>query len=243
MTPPRARPLVLVHGAWHQPSIWDQLVACLPEDVDVLRVDLPSSDMDRERLGDGTTDIDAIRAGIRELVRRHPGQPVTVVAHSYAGIPVSQALTTQDSTSVGRVVYVGAALLGVGESLLKAAGGAPPPWWKISSDRRVVDVINPEAVFYHDVLDPALVEAALSALRHQSYASLTRPVASAPAPDIPSTYIVLDDDHAFPPAAQQVMASGTSRIRHLHTSHSPFLSAPQALASLVLEPGTVAETA
>ena len=50
---------------------------------------------------------------------------------------------------------------------------------------------------------------------------------------MPSTYVICEQDHAIPPFAQEAMARRAGEVIRMNTGHSPFLSQPQALASLL----------
>jgi pimeloyl-ACP methyl ester carboxylesterase len=53
--------------------------------------------------------------------------------------------------------------------------------------------------------------------------------------DIPSTYIVAEQDQAISLALQEKMAAQATEIRRLAGGHSPFLSRPGELAALIDE--------
>ncbi len=74
---------------------------------------------------------------------------------------------------------------------------------------------------------------AAAQLRHQRLSSFTQKLTCASWREVPTDYIVLDQDGAIPPVAQQAMAARATRVHHLETSHSPFLSKPAELAELL----------
>ena len=230
--------LVLVHGAWHGPQAWD-LVAAHLTGVDTHAVSLPSAGGVPSALADMHSDAAVVQQAVREVMRDRPGSPVTVVAHSYAGIPVTQALAADErdpgGTGVSRMVFVSAFLLDAGESLISAVGGEAPPWWSVHPGEGYLDPLDPVTRFYHDVRDPELIKTAISRLRHQSWPSFTQPLTRAAWRDLPSTFVVLGQDRAIPVPAQEAMAQRATRIRRMDTSHSPFLSQPAQLAELILE--------
>ncbi|GII59172.1 hypothetical protein Pth03_75610 [Planotetraspora thailandica] len=222
--------LLLVHGAYHRPWVWDRVIEQLP-DVDVHTVACPSSGSDLGALGTLQDDADTVAAAVAAI-----DGPVVVVAHSYAGSVVTEALAGADN--VNRIVYLAAAMVDEGESLLGSAGGVPPSWWLISKDEGpeggVIRVAEDEAkdVFYGDV-DPELAAEAIEKLVPASYSSQTGPVSRAAWHTIPSTYIICTADNAIPPFAQEAMAQRAKRVHRLDSSHSPFLSMPSELAALL----------
>lgn len=100
---------------------------------------------------------------------------------------------------------------------------------------------NPISRFYHDV-PLQLAEHATSLLKKHSKASFASPVSYAPWKYIPSTYIVADEDRIAARENQERMArqeggmwsEGLSLGEvHVSTSHSPFLSRPEWMSTLI----------
>ena len=93
--------MLLVHGAWHGPWVWADLQAELGAlGWRTRTVQLPSSSRTADPAGVGpgvAEDAAAVRRAIDDI-----GGPVVVLAHSYGGIPVSQA--TAGATEVVHVV-------------------------------------------------------------------------------------------------------------------------------------------
>ncbi|MEE6257859.1 alpha/beta hydrolase [Plantactinospora sonchi] len=221
--------LLLVHGAWHGPWAWQPLIEQLA-DIDVHTVTLPSSGHDPAALGDLYEDAAVVKAAVAAI-----NGPVTVVAHSYGGAPVTEALDAADN--VRRIVYLAAFQLDVGDSLFSSAGGVAPPWWEVHEDATLkaggyIRALRPLETFYGDV-DPETAEEAVSRLGLQSSASTEQPVTRAAWHTIPSTYIVCEADNALPPFAQEIMAKRAERVRRMNSAHSPFLSQPAELAALI----------
>ncbi|RDI22148.1 alpha/beta fold hydrolase [Lentzea flaviverrucosa] len=207
--------LLLVHGAWHGSWCWDLLVPELRSRGWTTSVlDLPSAS-------------GAPAAGVREdaeVVRAAIGAldgPVTVLAHSYAGVPVGEAAQAAD-----RLVYLAAHLLEPGESVVSPLGG---PWYEPGT--KLLDVPEPARdLLFADVPDERAAWAA-ARLRPQSARSFEEPVTAAAWRTVPTTSILCADDVIFPaPFADRLRARGALR---LPGSHSPFLSRPAELADLI----------
>jgi pimeloyl-ACP methyl ester carboxylesterase len=213
---------VLVHGAWHGSWCWNKLADEL-DDRPVRTVDLPSA-------GDAAAGLCDDAEVLRDAVTSIDG-PVMVTAHSYGGMVASRALT--GLANVRHVVYLCAFVLDEHDSLLSAAGGAPLPWWQVRDDG-FVDPDNPERIFFND-LPSSVAATAAAALRPQSYRAFNDEQAAAAWRTIPSTYLVATDDHAIPADAQRAMAQRCGRTFELISSHSPFLSHPDYVASLLRE--------
>ncbi|RAY15578.1 alpha/beta hydrolase [Actinomadura craniellae] len=214
--------LVLVHGAWHGAWCWERLVDRLP-DVDVRTVSLPSSGSDVASLGDLYDDARAVRAAA------DTGGPVVVCAHSYGGLPVTEA--AGGLPGVRRLVYLAAFQLDEGESLLDAVGGPTPDWVEDHGDHTGPPP-HPEEVFYGDV-DPETAAASVARLTNQSLPALSQPLTRVAWKSIPSTYVICEKDAALPVPAQEAMSGRSERVLRMDASHSPFLSCPGALADLL----------
>ncbi|MGY1750145.1 alpha/beta fold hydrolase [Modestobacter sp. SYSU DS0511] len=229
--------VVLVHGAWHGSWCWEKVVPLLEQQgLAVRTVDLPSTGPDVDALGSLDDDVATLTAVLDEV----PG-PKVLVGHSYGGLPITEAGAGRDD--IAHLVYVCAFMLGVGESLLDAAGGQPMSWWQVSEDGRSITAGRPESVFYDDC-DPEEAAAAVARLTPQSMSSCTTPLRVAAWETVPSTYVVADADPELPQAVQEMMAAGKAgQVRHIDSAHSPFFSRPAELTALLVEVARAVEPA
>ncbi|MFD0149493.1 alpha/beta hydrolase [Streptomyces sp. NPDC055721] len=219
MTDKTSRPLLLlVHGAWHGAWSWDKPASVLRgADHRVHTVDLPSAG--------GLTGVEADAQTIRAALGRIDG-PVVLVAHSYGGIPVTQAAA--EAGNVSHLVYLAAYQLDIGESLLGFHGAS------VSPDTEATQPVpeNPIPVFYGDV-ERREAEEAAERLVPQSTKSFGDALTRAGWRTVPSTYIVCEDDRALPVESQELMAARSGTVHRMASSHSPFLSRPAELAALL----------
>ena len=221
MTEPKN--LVLVHGAWHGPECWHLLVPELESrGWAVSTVDLPSTWGTPE-----TGMLDDARA-VRQHLDTVDG-PVTVLGHSYGGVPVSEAAET--APNVRRLIYLAAHMLEVGESVVKPLGG---PWFPPEAE--FAPGAEPLEAYYHDV-PRGQAEEAVAHLRPQSARAFTEELTRASWRTLPSALIVCDDDRSMPELfIKRALTEKMARVvRHLPGSHSPFLSRPANLADMVDE--------
>lgn len=219
--------VLVVPGAWHKPDHFRLLVGEL-SDVDVHTVTLTSSGDDPSALRDMHGDADVIARAAAAI-----DGPVVVVAHSYGGVPTTQAF--RQAGNVARIIYLAAFQLLAGESLISAGGGSLMSWTRRRRQKGIgdyVDVVSPMTVFYNDV-EAVTAQSAVAQLGSQSYASMTQPLTATAWQTIPSTYVICEADNAIPVAAQELMAGRADDVVRLPTSHSPFLSRPAALAGLI----------
>jgi pimeloyl-ACP methyl ester carboxylesterase len=161
---------------------------------------------------------------IRERLDRIGG-PVAIVAHSYGGIPVTQAAGEADNVS--HIIYLAALQLDEGSSLTPSDDEFP------TQDGDVLPPPDdPHNLFYADVTaDEA--DRAVARLRPQSIRSFTEVLTRVAWKTVPSTYVVCEQDNVLPPAFQEQMASRSATVHRLLTGHSPFLSSPAEVAKLI----------
>ncbi len=218
--------VLLVHGAWHGGWAWDPVVDRLEAlGIPVRTVDLPSSGDDVEALGDLAADVTAIEAAMAAVEG-----PVVLVGHSYGGIPI----TAVDDDRVRHLVYVAAFMLDEGDSLFGSLGGEAPDWIEVVGDGAATRANRPRDIFYADV-DDEVAEICAGRLTLQSLSSFTDELGHAAWKDVPSTYLLAEHDRAIPPPAQEAMSARASTVVRLPTSHSPFLSQPDAVVARVTD--------
>jgi pimeloyl-ACP methyl ester carboxylesterase len=220
--------IVLVHGAWHGSWCWDLLrkeLAALGRRSHV--VDLPSTTGPAHG-------VEADAKVIREKVDSIDG-PVLLVGHSYGGIPVSQAAV--GAPNVAHLAYLAAFQIEAGESLMSTAGRELPPELKMIPVRD-----DPIGTMYSDVpTEPA--REAVARLRPQSALSWQEKQVGAAWQDIPSTYVVCEQDKSLPPEAQEVMSQRATAVRRLPTGHSLMVSMPAEVAALLDELASAVDNA
>ncbi|MFF3787796.1 alpha/beta fold hydrolase [Streptomyces sp. NPDC001933] len=211
---------LLVHGAWHGAWCWERLTPMLHHRGWRTKVvDLPSAG--------GLTGMKEDARVIREALDAIDG-PVIVVAHSYGGIPATQAVAGAEN--VARMVFLSAFQLDIGESLLDFYGMPTP------SEPKDYEPIpdNPIAMFYGD-LPRNDAEEAVKQLVPQSGRSFSDPLTAAGWHIVPSTYVICENDQALPAESQRRLAERSDTLHRLAADHSPFLSRPLELAALLEE--------
>ncbi|WP_167975536.1 alpha/beta fold hydrolase [Lentzea indica] len=207
--------LLLVHGAWHGAWCWDRLVPELEaRGWATSVVDLPGIGM--------YDDARAVREALVDL-----DGPVTVLAHSYAGVPVAEVAATVHS--VTGLVYLAAHMLEPGESVVSALGG---PWYPEGTE--LLDVPEPARDLLFADLPDELAAWAVERLRPQNAAVFEQEQTEAAWRKLPTAAILCEDDRIFP-AMFTERAARAEVVRYLPGGHSPFLSRPRELAELICE--------
>jgi pimeloyl-ACP methyl ester carboxylesterase len=231
---------ILVHGAWHGGWCWHRIVARLERAGHrVLAPDLLSLGRDRTPVGSVT--LADWTEQITALIDAQP-EPVVLVGHSRGGIVLSE-VAERRPTRIRVLVYVTAFLLENGCSLQMAtrehSESLVGPNLVVADDHRSVR-IRDEAVretFYGECTDDdvALARALLVA---EPMAPLATPVRTSDANfgTVPRMYVECARDRAMTLASQrQMQAALPCRDTVLiDTDHSPFLSRPDELASVLL---------
>ena len=210
--------VVLVHGAWHGPWCWDEVVAGL--EAQGFRVVAPELSF---------SSLGADAATVSAVLDAEEG-PFMVCGHSYGGAVISAA--TSGRTDIERLVYLCAFQTEV-DQLASPNGGALIEALQLGSDGVTVDPAKIPAVFYADC-SPEQVERAMSQLRPMPIGGEQQPV---PGPAgwhaIPSTYVVCTQDESIPPAQQREMAANATDVVELEASHSPFFSRPDDVVAIL----------
>ncbi|KAK2029655.1 alpha/beta-hydrolase [Colletotrichum zoysiae] len=245
---PQLPTILFTPGAWHRPWAFD-----------LVRSDLAGRGYPTAAVtlaGVGSTDPNvglandtaAVRAQLQTLVDE--GRDVVMVAHSYGGVPVANAvegLNYKDLVAqkkpggVIMVIYMASFAIPAGTALY--SGGAMPAWWNVTDG--FVSPEDPLSIFYADV-EPALAAKAVAALLPQPFKTTTDKSGYAPWTDgFEMGYIFTENDQAIPVEVQKSMQSAfpaSSFTASLNSSHSPFLSMPKALGDVLQQAAEMAVT-
>jgi pimeloyl-ACP methyl ester carboxylesterase len=218
---------VLVHGLWHGGWTWDGVRTRLDAaGVPSAAVELPLTSLE-----------DDVAATLATLDRF--GGPAVLVGHSYGGAVVTAA---GEHPQVRHLLYLAAFALAEGESVGRALPDLdlPPTGLgealRFSADGRQVSVDPALAtgVFYADA--PADAAAGAVARLRPVHRSVFRGVpATIGWRRTPSTYVVCADDRAVHPDLQRAMAERATTRLEWPGGHSPALTHPAEVATLIAE--------
>jgi pimeloyl-ACP methyl ester carboxylesterase len=225
--------IVLVHGAFAESSSWNGVIERLQErSLDVIAVANPL----RSLTGDAGYVRDVI-AGI--------GKPVILVGHSYAGMVVTQAAAANNT--VKALVYVCAFAPDHGESAFALSMRFPGSSLGDALIAYPVSTGGNEFAIRQDLYplqfaaDVPMTQAAVMAAtqRPATEAALSEglPTETPGWKDIPSWFVIGDQDRNIPAALQRFEAerAGARAIREVAGgSHAVAVSNPEAVTETIL---------
>ncbi|WP_347312125.1 alpha/beta fold hydrolase [Defluviimonas sp. SAOS-178_SWC] len=228
---------LLVHGSCHGAWCWRDVIPALEAlGHEATAIDLPSHGEDRTPAADATLDLYA------EAILDAIDAPVTLVGHSAAGYPITLAAERAPG-KVRRLAYLCAYVPARGMSmidmrkagprqLLQGAVRAAPDGVTYS-----VDPAMAPGTFYHDCPEEAVADALPRLCPEPILPQSTALPLLRNWPAIEKHYIVCEDDHTIPPEYQATMAAAfpPGHVTSLATGHSPFFTAPGALARRLSE--------
>ncbi|KZO96988.1 alpha/beta-hydrolase [Calocera viscosa TUFC12733] len=229
--------IVLVPGAWHRSSVYASVILLLERaGYQCLTVELPSVGGCVSSLAEDTDEICTLLA---KLVCA--GKDVVLVMHSYGGLPGAAAVRGLGKREgrqggVTHLVFLGSFILDEGEAALDLLAGQLPPWVAPENDGKTLRCINPEELWYHELL-PGEARRWAAQLRPQCAITFLDPLPYAGWRHIPSTYLITELDRAVPLSVQESMLSkakcSTLRVERARAGHAVMLSHPGVVARCV----------
>jgi pimeloyl-ACP methyl ester carboxylesterase len=226
--------IVLVHGAFAESASWDGVVgSLLAEGYDVVAAANPLRSL--------AADAKSVSDVVRSIER-----PVVLVAHSYGGAVITNV--DADAGEITGLVYVNGFAPEPGENCFGLAAMFPGSTVGEATVRPVprsdgtTDLyIAPDS--FHDVFcaDLPAPQAALMATtqRPATQEALVEPSGDDPLwKDVPSWFLIGDEDRIIPAALQRFEADRAGARRTLEiagASHAAAVSQPGAVVELTLE--------
>jgi len=216
--------VVLAHGAWADGSSWARVISPLiAAGHKVLAASLPLTTFE--------TDV----AAVERTLERIPG-PIVLVAHAYAGGVIAAAR----SERVKALVYITALAPDEGETVADVFSRAPPhPRAPQLTPDNHGQIYLPEAAFAQAFAPNASAEqqALLAATQRPIAPScITTRVGHPRWRDIPSWFLVAEQDYMILPETQRFMAQRMRARVHAHeVDHMPLVTAPGVVVDIIRE--------
>jgi pimeloyl-ACP methyl ester carboxylesterase len=226
--------VVLVHGAFAESASWDRVIdPLLSAGHRVIAAANPLRGLASDA------------AAVSDLVRTIDG-PVVLVAHSYGGAVISNVAA--DAGDIAGLVYANGFAPEPGENCFQLAAMFPGSMLGEETARPVsrsdgaTDLyIAPDS--FHDIFcqDVSAAQAALMAAtqRPATQEALVEPSGERPLwQDVPSWFLIGEEDRIIPAALQHYMAKRAGARRTIEipgASHAVSVTHPDATAHLILE--------
>jgi pimeloyl-ACP methyl ester carboxylesterase len=214
--------VVLTHGAWADGSSWARVISALQaEAMKVLAAPLPLTSL--------ADDV----AALNRSLNRTDG-PIVLVGHAYAGAVIALARPE----GVKALVYVTALAPDQGEKVADVFYRlAPHPQApKLAPDNNGL-IWLPEGAFATAFAQNASVEdqAVLAAVQRPiSLNCITVPVGRPLWKDVPSWFLVAEDDRMIVPQTQRYMAERMkAKIKAHAVDHTPSVTEPNAVVDII----------
>ena len=216
--------VVLAHGAWADGSSWERVITALKsEGANVVAAPLPLTSL--------ADDV----AALDRTINRVDG-PIVLVGHAYAGAVIAESR----SDRVRALVYVAALAPDEGEKVADVFyRAAPHPLApKLAPDANGL-IWLPDAVFGNAFAQHASREdlAVLAAVQRPiSPACITVGVGRPRWKDLPSWFLLAEDDRMIVPDTQRFMAERMKATIKAHAvDHTPIVTAPAAVTDIIRE--------
>jgi pimeloyl-ACP methyl ester carboxylesterase len=231
---------ILVHGAWQGAWCWEKVIAQLQKaGHTAVAVELPAHGADQTPVSGAS--LGSYVQTVAQVIERQTG-PVILVGHSMAGVVIS-AVAERMPDRVAALIYVAAYLLQNGETVVQV------------SQAGTDSVVGANMEFAPDystvgVKTDALREAFAADASDADFGRLSQMYKPEPTGPfntpllvtaerfgrVPRRYIRTAQDRAVTPMLQDAMLANVpcERVITMETSHSPFLSAPEELASNIV---------
>jgi pimeloyl-ACP methyl ester carboxylesterase len=216
--------VVLAHGAWADGSSWARVIAALKsEGVNVVAAPLPLTSLS-----------DDVAALDRSLARIEG--PVVLVGHAYAGAVIAETR----SKNVKALVYVTALAPDEGEKVAEVFyRTAPHPLApRLAPDDNGL-IWLPDEAFKNAFAPQASADelAVLSAVQRPiSPACITVPVGRPLWKDVPSWFLIAEDDRMILQETQRFMAERMkAKVRAHAVDHAPIVTAPHVVVEIIRE--------
>jgi hypothetical protein len=172
-------------------------------------------------------DAQVIRKAIDDIAG-----PVIVVAHSYGGVPATEAVA--GASNVVHIVYVAAYMLDVGEGMFQTHG-VPVPESLAGLRRAENPDLNTPAAFYDgDATNPETAEAS-SRLVPQTVRADYETVTRAGWRTVPNSYVIPDRDVSITGTITEQMAARADTVYRCPGHHTLFYSNPKEFADILMD--------
>ena len=262
MSGPKQPAVVLVHGGFSTPNIYDDFLSVLSLAGFVTRCPhLPTSSNERPPRGYLEDDIAAVRREVRELAEA--GHPIVVIAHSWGGFVTSESIGQDlcvSSSELGKgkggivhLIYISAWLLLPGDWVqLRYTNPDVRSHTQLEvNEDGTARVTNIEESFYNDI--DSVEERRSLASKHvlHHFVEAAKKATRTHWKNVPTTFVYCEKDLSIPLEMQKGMVADLVRSvppqsfaeANLDAGHFSFCSMPHEVAKVVKEIWATAQRA
>lgn len=216
--------VVAIHGAWADGSSWEPVIRRLQQaGLQVVAAPIP------------LTSLSDDAAALRRTIARTQG-PVIVAGHAYAGAVVG----TAHDERVRALVYIAALAPDEGETVAQVFyrddGHPKAPKLAPDADGFIWMPDDSFAEAFAQDATPEQIALCRAVQRPISVRSIQQPVAAPAWKNKPTWYLLAEQDRMINPKTQRFMAERmNATVRSYAVDHTPLLTAPEKVASVILE--------
>jgi pimeloyl-ACP methyl ester carboxylesterase len=228
---------VLIHGGWHGGWCWRRVAPRLRATGHDVWTPTLTGLADRAHTLTKDTDLETHVRDVVGLLTYEELERVVLVGHSYAGMVISGA-AAHVPERIGHLVYLDAFVPHVGDSLAGLLSPERESFYRTQAVQRGAGWRVPPppvaALGVTDLADIAWVEERLT---DQPLRSFDQPLRADAPQRLPRSYIHCTEGPivaSFAPFAARAQADPTWGYHELPTGHDAMITAPQALADVLL---------
>jgi pimeloyl-ACP methyl ester carboxylesterase len=216
--------VVLVHGAWADGSSWAKVIEQLHQaGIPVIAAPIPLTTLD--------DDVNAVT----RTINRTAG-PVVLAGHAYAG----GVIGATSHPRIQALVYVAALAPDEGETVADVFYKNPPhpkaPELKPDDEGWIwlPDNAFEDAFAQHATADEHALLRAVQ--RPIAVPCIQKPVPKPGWKDLPSWYLIAQEDRMINPETQEFMADRMNATTHTHVvDHAPLITRPETVTDILRE--------
>ncbi|KAL8730584.1 MAG: hypothetical protein Q9181_004610 [Wetmoreana brouardii] len=219
--------ILLIPGFWEGTSIYDAVVGALQaHNYSALTIPLPSTGQPSPNNPSMKDDVAFIRSVIAPLVEQE-GNDVLLVLHSagaFLGSMAIEGLSAKERKAMGKKGGVTKIVFLAGAIWAEGFKHGPLPFF---------DYQNPAALLFND-LDPSTASSWVSRLRCQPSSGWDDVVDYVSWKDVPSVYLLCEQDAILNPGMQMQMAEmAGSEVERCSAGHCCMIGQPERVVEVV----------
>ncbi|KAL8943472.1 MAG: hypothetical protein Q9211_000969 [Gyalolechia sp. 1 TL-2023] len=226
--------VVLIPGFWEGPSVYDAVVRALKaHNYSAQTIPLSSTGQPSPNNPSMKDDVAVFRSVIAPLVEQE-GKDVLLVAHSAGGFlgPMAiEGLSSKERAAAGKKGGVSKIVFLAGAIWEEGYKHGPLPFFDYQGNEMYCK--DPAALLFND-LDPSTASSWVSKLRCQPSSGWDDVVDYAGWRNVPSVYLICEQDAILNPALQEQMAKmAESQVERCSAGHCSMIGQPEKVVEVL----------